>query len=170
MNRYHEQDDTVTFEQTAGTGYRIFMAALGLFPLLGVYELIIKPRWHWEALFTLSGAAFMVIPLLIAAGCISICYSIIWPALLGPGYKVTVDRRYDRVRYEQITAFKPQQVARAEYALRDITEIYMKEDTSGDGPATYRLYASLPGVKFPLLLIDVPTQAEAERLLARIRP
>jgi len=126
-----EHADRLEIRSPMRVGMRLLLAALGLFPLLAPYELLVRVDWehYMHPLFFL--AAF------IAAGAAAISAFLFFAAVAGLSSKIVLDRRTATISYssEAPVVRRTRQV----HPLRDVRSIEIGVRDWSDGAPTYHL-------------------------------
>lgn len=153
--------------ETLGPLERVLLGLVGLAPLWGVWDLVVRP---WPLALTLAGLPFLAMGLVALA----LAAILLAAALLGPEREVHVDPVArvirDSGRAAWIGAYG------RTYAFIDIAGIDVMLDRETDGPDRLQLVLRLSGARRPITLLTRPLadrremDALAERLRAAVQP
>ena len=130
-----EYADRLIVQSRMRVGMRVLLAALGCFPLLAPYELLIKVEW--EHFFNL----FFLLAGIISAGATVLSAALFFAAVAGLSSAIVFDRPAATVSFTQ-EAPVVQRTTRV-YPWSDIQSIEVRSRDWSDGGPTYYLSISL---------------------------
>ncbi len=126
-----ENADRLEIRSPMRVGMRVIMAALGFFPLIAPYELLIKIQWEHYA------NPFFFLAAFISAGATALGAFLFFAAVAGLSSQIVFDRRAATFHY----AYEAPVVRRTKrvYPLSDIRSVDVGVRDWSDGAPTYRL-------------------------------
>lgn len=152
----------ITITRAQGWGARAVLVVLGLFPLLGPYELLLKPRWSFgEA--SLPGLLLVAIPVLISLGCLSMSVMLAASGMWGRNERIEIDRARQEVRWSRWGGLGlPPRSDRFGWATLPRPSVQPVE--SEGSPDRFDVLLLLPGLKSPVRVCRLDTETDARHM------
>jgi hypothetical protein len=117
------------------TGKRIFLALLGLIPLLAPYELLWRVRWHdyWHLVFLLFA--------IVSVGAVAVSGLFLFIALAGLSSQMTFNVLHSTFTYSERAPVVPQRTQ--VLPLSSIRSIHVRTQEWSDGSPSYSLRVTM---------------------------
>jgi hypothetical protein len=129
--RMVDHADRLEIRSPLGTGTRILLAVIAIFPWLAPYELLFRVGWdHYFNLFFLLAAA-------ISLGAIAVSGMFCFVAIAGSSSQIVLDRRAATVSHSSRAPVVRQTVR--VYPLADIRSVEVRVRQWSEGSPTYHL-------------------------------
>lgn len=164
-----ETPEAITITNVSPKWFRILIFCFALIPVLGVYEMLLKPRWNWSA-FTLDNpAAFAIaaIPVIIAIGCMSLIATLIGASIFGPDTTYVFDKKRQMLFYtESKRPLNPG--LKLDIPFRDLPPIEVVEDNDSDGPTRWEVTIRMSHHKSTHMLYYYTAEQPARELRDRL--
>jgi hypothetical protein len=116
-------------------GKRIFLALLGLIPLLAPYELLWRVRWHdyWNLVFLLFA--------IVSVSAVAVSGLFLFAALAGLSSQMSFDARRSTFTYSERAPLVPQRTQ--VLPLSSIESIHVRTQEWSDGSPSYSLKVTM---------------------------
>jgi hypothetical protein len=134
-----ESEECFTIQTRMGLGTRIFIGLLGLVPLIGPYDLLVKARWNSYFNFP-----FLLV-LIVSIGSVFISAMFVYMGTFATSIKITLDRRTQVFRHASEAPTIRNKTE--EHPLSHIQRLEVRETNWSDGPPNYNLQFVMEGDK-----------------------
>ena len=135
MPQVIENEEFIEVRSPMPAGQRVLFLAIGLFPLLAPYQLIIRPDWNDYT------HPFFLLALIISVGAVAVSLLFVWAGLAGLSSRIRFDRAIGTVTYQASAPVASLRTVRS--PIGEIASIRAETHDWSDGAPSFSLVTEM---------------------------